>query len=449
MEKLLPQNIEAECGVLGSIILDPEAIVRIADFLYAEDFYRDAHRAIYEAVSYLYEHREPADFITLCDELARLGKLEEVGGASYISSLINQVPTSGNVEYYGRIVERKAILRRLIFAAGQIAATAYEESDAKIALERAEQLVFQVGRRYITTDFTSGTSVMAAYMEKLDQLHTHPGTLLGVPTGFRFLDKRLGGLQKSDLIIAAGRPGMGKSSLACSIAYNAILHHQKRVAIFTLEMDSGQLMQKFVSYYTGIDSQYLRNGRLNEDDWDKIVEAQDVFSTNLLQIDDTPALSLMAMRSKARRLMADNPIDLIIVDYLQLMEAYGANGKRYDNRLQEVSEISKGLKAVAKELKVPILALAQLSRAVEARTDKIPQLSDLRESGTLEQDADVVLFLYRDDYYAGVDPQTGKSLSERPGTADIIIAKNRTGPVGDVTVRFLEAQTRFIDRLEE
>ena len=448
MEKLLPQNIEAELGVLGSIILDPEAIIRVSDFLYAEDFYRDAHRAIYEAITSLYEHREPADFITLCDELERRGKLEEIGGAGYITSLVNQVPTSGNVEFYGRIVERTAILRRLIFAAGQIVATAYEESDAKVALERSEQLLFQVGKRYTTTDFASGTAIMAAYMEKLDQLHMHPGSLLGVPTGFRFLDKRLGGLQKSDLIIVAGRPGMGKSSLSCSIAYNAILHHKKRVAIFTLEMDGEQLMQKFISYYTGIDSQYLRNGHLNEDDWDKIVEAQNALSTDLLQIDDTPALSLMAMRSKARRLMADAPIDLIIVDYLQLMEAYTASGKRYDTRLQEVSEISKGLKALAKELKVPILALAQLSRAVEARADKLPQLSDLRESGTIEQDSDVVLLLYRDDYYAGIDPETGKSLSKRPGTADIIIAKNRTGPVGELTVRFLESQTRFLDRDE-
>ena len=382
MEKLLPQNIEAECGVLGSIIIDPEAIVQVSDFLHADDFYRDAHHTIYEVILQLYEEHEPADFITICDELERRNKLEEVGGASYITSLINQVPTSGNVEFYARIVERTAILRRLIHAAGQIAAIAYEEGDADIALDKAEQLIFNISQRHARSDFTHMRDVLAEYMNKLDQLHEHRGTIVGVPTGFTDLDRLTGGLQKSDLIILAARPGIGKSSLALSLAHNSALKYHNSIAVFSLEMSKDQLAQRLLSMDARIDQQRLRTGTIEEDEWDRIVYAMDTLSESNIWIDDTAGISTMEMRSKARRLHAEHGIDLIIVDYLQLMQAT-IGGKRNENRVQEISEISRSLKGLARELNIPVLALAQLSRAVESRQSKVPQLSDLRESGCL------------------------------------------------------------------
>ncbi len=382
MEKLLPQNIEAECGALGSIIIDPEAIVQVSDFLHADDFYRDAHRTIFEVILQLFEEHEPADFITICDELERRNKLEEVGGASYITSLINQVPTSGNVEFYARIVERTAILRRLIHAAGQIAAIAYEEGDADIALDKAEQLIFNISQRHARSDFAHMRDILAEYMNKLDQLHERRGTIVGVPTGFTDLDRLTGGLQKSDLIVLAARPGIGKSSLALSLAHNSALKYQNSIALFSLEMSKDQLAQRLLSMDAGIDQQRLRTGRIEEDEWDRIVYAMDTLSEANIWIDDTAGISTMEMRSKARRLQAEHGIDLIIVDYLQLMQAT-IGGKRNDNRVQEISEISRSLKGLARELNIPVLALAQLSRAVESRQSKVPQLSDLRESGCL------------------------------------------------------------------
>ena len=390
MEKLLPQNIEAECGVLGSIIIDPEAIVQVSDFLHADDFYRDAHHTIYEVILQLYEEHEPADFITICDELERRNKLEEVGGASYITSLINQVPTSGNVEFYARIVERTAILRRLIHAAGQIAAIAYEEGDADIALDKAEQLIFNISQRHARSDFTHMRDVLAEYMNKLDQLHEHRGTIVGVPTGFTDLDRLTGGLQKSDLIILASRPGIGKTSLALSLAHNTALKYRNSIAVFSLEMSKDQLAQRLLSMDARIDQQRLRTGIIEEDEWDRIVYAMDTLSESNIWIDDTAGISTMEMRSKARRLHAEHGIDLIIVDYLQLMQAT-IGGKRNENRVQEISEISRNLKGLARELNVPVLALAQLSRAVESRQSKVPQLSDLRESGCLTGDTLVYL----------------------------------------------------------
>ncbi len=436
MEKLLPQNIEAECGVLGSIIIDPEAIVQVSDFLHADDFYRDAHNTIYEVILQLYEEHEPADFITICDELERRNKLEEVGGASYITSLINQVPTSGNVEFYARIVERTAILRRLIHAAGQIAAIAYEEGDADIALDKAEQLIFNISQRHARSDFTHMREVLAEYMNKLDQLHEHRGTIVGVPTGFTDLDRLTGGLQKSDLIVLAARPGIGKSSLALSLAHNTALKYHNSLAVFSLEMSKDQLAQRLLSMDARIDQQRLRTGIIEEDEWDRIVYAMDTLSESNIWIDDTAGISTMEMRSKARRLQAEHGIDLIIVDYLQLMQAT-IGGRRNENRVQEISEISRSLKGLARELNVPVLALAQLSRAVESRQSKVPQLSDLRESGSIEQDSDIVMFIYRDDLY--------NQESERKNIADIIIAKHRNGPVGEISLYFQASQTRFRD----
>jgi replicative DNA helicase len=436
VEKLLPQNIEAECGVLGSIIIDPEAITQVADFLHAEDFYRDAHRTIFETIVQLYEQHEPADFITICDELTRRNKLEQVGGAAYISALINQVPTSGNVEQYGHIVERTAILRRLIHAAGQIAAVAYEENDAEVALDKAEQLIFEISQNHARSDFSALRDLVSDYMEKLELLHERRGSIVGVPTGFTDLDRLTGGLQRSDLIILAARPAVGKTSFALSLAHNSTIKHGRSVAVFSLEMSKEQLLQRFLSMDAGVDQQRLRTGWIEDEEWERIVESMDRLSTANIWIDDTAGISTMEMRSKARRLMAEHGIDMIIVDYLQLMQS-DMGGKRNENRVQEVSEISRSLKGLARELDVPVLALAQLSRTVESRQSKVPQLSDLRESGSIEQDSDIVMFIYRDEVY---NPDT-----ERKNIADIIVAKHRNGPVGEISLYFQSSQTRFSD----
>jgi replicative DNA helicase len=446
MERLLPSSPDAERGVLGSILIDPEALGRIEDLLGSDDFNTLVHRAIYEAMAALSARRAPADFLTVCEELDRRGTLEEVGGSSYIASLVSQVPTSGNIEYYARIIARTSVLRRLIFAAGDIAATAYEADDEKAALERAESLIYRIGQRNTRTDFYSGEAIAAAYMEKLNWLHDHKGEVLGVPTGYTVLDRITGGFQKTDLIIGAGRPGMGKTSLALNFAYNAMKKHKKRVGIFSLEMSREQLMARLFSMDSKIDSQHLRNGWIGEGDWDALLQSHDLFANDLLWIDDTAGISTMEMRSKARRLQAEHGLDLLIVDYLQLMTAT-SGGKRHENRVQEISEISRSLKGLAKELNIPVLALSQLSRAVESRQSKVPQLSDLRDGGTIEQDADLVMFVYRDELYAGYTPE-GVSLSERPGIADIIVAKHRNGPTGETALRFVDSTTRFYNREE-
>jgi replicative DNA helicase len=434
-EQAFPQNIEAEYGVLGSLIIDPEAIALVADFLTPEDFYRDAHRTLYDVILALYEKRQPADFITLNDELERQGKLKDIGGPGYITGLCNQVPTSGNAEYYARIVAQKALYRRLIHVAGRIAASAYgEETDA---LEQAEQAIFALGQHGAASDFTPIGAVMNECMETLSIIHDKRGSLLGVPTGFRYLDTALSGLQPSDLIIGAGRPGTGKTSFALSIAANAAYKHQHRVAIFSLEMGKQQLGVRLLSMMTQINQQRLRTGWVHDEEWEHLVTTMGTLSTGHIWIDDTAAITLTALRSKARRLQAQHGLDLLIVDYLQLMRAM-QEGKRYSNREQEIAEISRGLKGIAKELGVPVLALAQLSRAVENRSSKVPQLSDLRESGAIENDADVVLFIYRDELY---NPEAEESKN----TADIIIAKHRNGPTGEVRLGFEASQTRFYD----
>ena len=406
MEKLLPQNIEAESGVLGSIIIDPEAIVQVADFLMPEDFYRDGHRTIYETILQLYETHEAADFITICDELARKNKLEEVGGPGYITSLVNQVPTSANIEYYGRIVERTAILRRLIHASGQIAAVAYEEADANIALDTAEKLIFGISQRHARADFSPLRDLLTDYMARLDQLHEHRGTIVGVPTGFTDLDRLTGGLQRSDLIILAARPAVGKTSLGLSLAHNAAVKHGQSIAVFSLEMSKEQLVQRLLSMDAGIDQQRLRTGWIEDDEWERIIFAMGTLAEANIWIDDTAGISPMEMRSKARRLQAEHGIDLIIVDYLQLMQST-TGGKRNENRVQEISEISRNLKGLARELNVPVMALAQLSRAVESRQSKVPQLSDLRESGCLA--GETLVYLPDIGEHRRIDSLAGKS----------------------------------------
>jgi replicative DNA helicase len=405
VEKLLPQNIEAECGVLGSIIIDPEAIAQVAEFLQPDDFYRDAHRTIYATIIQLYEQREPADFITICDELESQNKLETVGGASYITSLVNQVPTSANVEYYARIVERTSVLRRLIHAAGQIAALGYEESDANVAMDKSEQLIFGITQRQTRTGFSPLKDLLSSYMVKLDNLHERRGSIIGVPTGFTDLDRLTGGLQRSDLVILAARPAVGKTSLCLSMAHNSAIRFNQSIAIFSLEMSKEQLVQRLLSMDAGIDQQRLRTGWIEDGEWERVVYAMDTLSQAKIWIDDTAGISTMEMRSKARRLQTEQGIDLIIVDYLQLMQS-SVGGKRNDNRVQEVSEISRSLKGLARELNVPVLALAQLSRTVESRQSKVPQLSDLRESGCLT--GDTMVYLPDEGIYRPIEQLVGQ-----------------------------------------
>jgi replicative DNA helicase len=345
VDRLPPQNIEAEQSVLGSLLIDSDAIIRIAPFLRAEDFYRETHSLIYQAVLDLHERREPADFITLCDELERCNQLEQVGGAAYLTSLINVVPTSIHVEYYAHIVERTAVLRRLITAAGQIASIAYEEAeDVDEVVDRAEQILFGVSERRIIHDLVPIKQILGEYYDRIEYLHQHRDEPLGIPTGFNKLDKLLGGLQRSDMIIVAGRPSMGKTSLALSIAHSAAKKFNQHVAIFSLEMSGEQVVQRLISAETGIDSQRLRLGQIEDDEWPLFVQATGVLSDMPLYIDDTPALSALEMRTKARRLHAEHGIDLIMVDYLQLMRG----DHRSENRVQEISSISRALKALAK-----------------------------------------------------------------------------------------------------
>ena len=436
-ERLLPQSIEAEQGVLGSIIIDPDALATIADGLSSDDFYRDAHRTLYQVMMSLYERHEGADFITICDELERMNKLQDVGGPSYVTSLINQVPTSGNVTYYARIVKEKATFRRLIHAAGQIAAHAYEESSD--AVDVAEQLVLALHPARTRTEVRAVQEVVATCMDELRVIYEQQGQIIGLPTGFRHLDIPLGGFQRADLIVLAARPGTGKTSFALNVALHVAHTRPYHVAFFSLEMGYKQLGVRLLSMQSRIDQQRLRTGWVHDAEWDQLIGAVSTLSDGQLWIDDTAGLSITALRSRARRLQAQLGIDLVIVDYLQLLHAT-QEGKRYPNREQEIAEISRGLKGLAKELNVPVLALAQLSRAVESRQSKIPQLSDLRESGAIENDADVVLFIYRDELY---NPET-----EAPKMADIIIAKHRNGPTGTIRLGFDATQTRFHD-LEE
>jgi len=433
-DKLVPHNLEAEEAVLGSLLIDPEALFRVSPFLNPEDFFIQKNGWIYQAILSLHERREPIDFVTLCDDLERQERLEEIGGAAYVTHLINAVPSAIHIEGYGRIVEQDAIRRRLIDAASRIAQLAYQEhEDVDITVDRAEQALFAVSQRRISRELAPIQEVIRRYYDRIEYLYDHQDEPLGVPTGFVDLDKLLGGLQRSDLILIAARPAVGKTSLGISIArYAANLG--KHVAIFSLEMSSEQVVQRMISAETGIDAQRLRLGNLGEGEWPLFVEATGRLSDLPLFIDDTPSISVLQMRTKARRLHAEHGIDLILADYLQLMTI---GDVRSEGRVQEVSYISRSLKGLARELEVPLVAISQLSRAVEQRTDKRPILADLRASGSLEQDADVVMFIYRDEIY---NPDT-----EFPGVADIIISKHRNGPTGKVQLVFREHLAQFVD----
>jgi replicative DNA helicase len=432
-DKMVPHNIEAEEAVLGSLLIDPEALFQVSTFLKGEDFYIQKNAWIYEAILALHERREPIDFVTLRDELERRDQLEEIGGAAYITRLINAVPSAIHVEAYGHIVEHAAIRRRLISAASQIAQLAYQEvEDVDQSVDQAEQVLFSVSQRRITRDLAPIQDVIRRYYDRIEYLYAHQGEPLGVPTGYIDLDRLLGGLQRSDFIIIAARPSVGKTSLCLSIARNAARHSQ-HVAIFSLEMSSEQIVQRLVSAETGIDAQRLRLGTLHEDEWPLFVQATGKLADLPIFIDDTPSISVLQLRTKARRLHAEHGLDMVVVDYLQLM----TGDIRSENRVQEVSYISRSLKALARELDVPVVSASQLSRAVEQRTDKRPLLADLRESGSLEQDADVVMFIYRDELY---HPET-----EKQHIADILVSKHRNGPTGTVQLFFRNRLAQFLD----
>ncbi len=434
VERLPPQNIEAEQAVLGSLLIDRDAVIRVAPFLRAEDFYRETHAQIYQAILDLFDKREPADFVTLCATLENRGQLEAVGGLAYITSLINAVPTSIHIEHYGHIVETAALRRRLIDAAGQIARLAYEEDrDLEEVIDRSEAIIFDVTERRESKDLVRLKQLVNSYYDRIEYLQQHRDELIGLPTGFVDMDKLLGGLQPSDLVIVAGRPGMGKTSFMLSMAQSAALKQRAVVAFFTLEMSGEQLVQRMISSETGIDSRRLMVGDIQDMEWERLLKASGDLSETLIFIDDTPSPTPLEIRSKCRRLAAEFDLDLVVIDYLQLM----SGGMRIENRQQEISYISRSLKGLARELRVPVMAGAQLSRAVEARQDKRPILSDLRESGSIEQDADVVMFLYRDEVY--------DELTDRRNIADIIIAKHRNGPTGQVALRFVKEQTKFMD----
>lgn len=440
--QILPHSREAEESVVGSILINPEAYFDVAQFITAEDFYIHRHKWIWEAFVRLQEQRTPIDFLTVSEELEQAGQLSEIGGPAYLTTLLNNVPTSLHAEAYGHIVEETAIRRRMIQAANKIAKVAYQEDlSIETAIDEAEKAVFSVSENRLTSDLQPIQFVLSEYYDRIGEIAGRDDEIFGVPTQFIDLDRLLGGMQPSDLLIIAGRPGQGKTSFLLSAAKNAAQIHKKHVAIFSMEMSNEQLVQRLIAQETGIDSQRLRMGKLEEDEWPLFAQAIEVLGDTKMFLDDTPAITPTQMRAKCRRLHLEHRLDLIVVDYLQLM----AGDQRTNNRVQEVSYISRNLKVLARELNVPVLAAAQLSRAVEQRADKRPVLSDLRESGSLEQDADIVMFIYRHDQY---DPDTVKK-----NVAEIIVAKHRNGPVGSIELVFREqlakfenAATRQIDR---
>ncbi len=434
MDKVPPSSIDAEKSTLGSMLLDRDAIAKVVEILRVDDFYREVHGTIFTAITDLFDKGEPVDLVTVSEELREKEELEDIGGASYITSLVNSVPTAANVDHYAKIVEEKSILRKLIKASSQISQLGYQQDEEiEYLLDKAEKLVFNVSQRRTANSFSGIKDILMDTFDNLEQLYNHEGEVTGVPTGFKDLDRMTSGFQESDLIIIAARPSMGKTALALNIAQYAAVEEDIPVAIFSLEMSKAQLVQRMLCSEAQVDSHRLRTGFLNETDWRRISQAAGRLSESKVLIDDTPGITVMEMRAKARRIQAEHGLGLILIDYMQLMQG----GGRSESRQQEVSQISRSLKGLARELDVPVVSLSQLSRAVEQRNDKRPQLSDLRSSGSIEQDADVVAFIYRDDYY---NPE-----SERAGITEIIIGKQRNGPVGTVELAFQKEYTRFVD----
>ena len=441
-ERVPPQNIEAEQAVLGAMLIDKEAIAKATEVLSADDFYREAHRVIFSAMLELYNKNEAVDMVTVTEILKRDNKLEDIGGIAYITSLANVVLTAANVKYHAEIVAEKSVLRQLVRVSTEIAAMGYEANeDVGTLLDTAESRILEISNRKKKNDFTAINDILMDSVQSIESLLQNKGGLTGLPAGFADLDKLTSGLHPSDFIILAARPSMGKTALALNIVQNVALRAHKviggeprSVAFFSLEMSKEQLVNRMLCAEAGIDSQRPRVGEMQDEDWTHLWDACDTMSRAKIYIDDTAGITAMDMRSRARRLKAEHGLDLIVVDYLQLMQGSGKRNNSGD-RQQEVSEISRSLKALARELDVPVLALSQLSRSVESRQVKRPMLSDLRESGSLEQDADIVAFLYREDYY---NPETENKHTE------LIIAKHRNGPVDTVNLFFQKQFTKFV-----
>lgn len=432
MSRMPPHNMEAEQSVLGCMLLDKESVATATDFLNSDDFYADAHKEIFDSMVEIYDRGEPVDLVTVTEQLRQRGTLEAVGGVAYLSDLSMAVPSTANIKYYVDIVEEKAILRRLIAACNDIISKSYEaREEIDLIIDHAEKSIFQITQRNTVSDFEPIKTVLLETYAKIEEMSKNQGKIIGVPTGFHDFDQKTSGLQPSDLILVAARPSMGKTSFVLNIAQYAAIRANVPVAIFSLEMSKDQLVQRMLSAEANVELQKIRTGDLSEEDWIKLVEAAGPLSQAPIYIDDTPGISVMEMRSKARRLKLEKGLGMIIIDYLQLMSGRG----RAENRQQEISEISRSLKALARELSVPVVTLSQLSRAPEARTDHRPMLSDLRESGAIEQDADLVAFLYRDEYY---NPDT-----EKKNIAEVIIAKQRNGPTGTVELVWLGQYTKF------
>jgi len=424
--------MEAEQSVLGSMLLDKEAVAAAGEVLQAEDFYSDAHREIYEAMISLYEAGKPVDLVTLVDELDQRGTIDGVGGITYVTDLSRMVPSTANVRYYIRIVEEKSILRKLIKASGTIMNESYEASkEVDEIINQAEKAIFDISQKQSTSSFEHIKDTLLSSYAKIEELYNSKGSITGLPTGFVELDYKLSGLHPSELILVAARPGMGKTSFIMNVAQYAAIHSKAPVAVFNLEMSKEQLANRMLCCEAHVELQKIRTGNLSEDDWRKLARAMAPLSQAPIYIDDTPGISVTEIRSKCRRLKIEHGLSLVVIDYLQLMSGRG----RTESRQQEIAEISRALKVLAMELSVPIIAGSQLSRAPEARTDHRPMLSDLRESGAIEQDADVVMFLYRDEYY---NPD-----SEDKNIAEVIIAKQRNGPTGVVKLAWLGQYTKF------
>lgn len=423
-----PNDIDAEKSVLGAILLDPDSLVKVVEFLKPEHFYKTSHKNIFAAILELYENREPADLVTVPDQLRKMGELKSSGGVAYLSELVNFVPTAANIAHYGNIIKDHATRRNLLRTASRIARLVHQEGDVSDLLDKSEQLLYGVSQDRVHEEFVPVKKTLEVTFERLDELSKTRGALRGVPTGFKTLDKMLSGLQGEDLIILAARPSMGKSSLAINIAQHASIEHGKRIGFFSLEMGRESIVDRMISAQGDIDNWRISTGNLAAEDFEKYGIAAGQLAEAPIYIDDTPGISVIEMRTKARRLQMEKGLDLVIIDYMQLV-----HGKNFESRVQEVTYISQSLKNLARELKVPVLALSQLSRAVEQRGGvKRPQLSDLRDSGSIEQDADVVLFLYRPD-------------EEDRENLGLVIAKHRNGPTGEIPLFFKSNRTRFYE----
>lgn len=434
--KVPPQNIDAEVSLLGSILIEDEVISEIADRIQPDDFYEKRHGTIYQAMRQLFEKHKPVDLLTLSNALNNTGELEMTGGSSYLTELTNAVPTAAHAEHYADIVAEKSMRRKLIRASEDIVNLSFSDGASSVQeiLEEAEKRLFAVSQKNTKQDMVSIEQILAEGFDRLDDLHKNKGQLRGVKTGWRDLDNKTAGLQKSDLIILAARPAMGKTAFVLNLAQNVAVHEKKSVLFFSLEMGKDQLVDRMLASESGVDAWNIRTGNLSDEDFEKLGHAMGTLSEAPIFIDDTPGITVLEMRTKARREAQKQPLGLIVIDYLQLMS--GSRGGNEFNRVQEVSEISRGLKLIAREMNVPVIALSQLSRSVESRSPQIPQLSDLRESGSIEQDADIVAFLYREDYY---NPET-----DRQHITDLILAKHRNGPTGRIELYFHPEKLKFI-----